>query len=137
MGRDISCSTTQEIKLVNAEQPMSWPTVVPLTERLGSTAGDGVHWTLEGEGDLNVNLVHLEPGSSIGTHCNHDVDVVLIVVEGSGKVRCDGLDQALADKVLAVIPKGVERSIRAGPDGLSYLTVHRRRDSLGITRRQE
>lgn len=116
---------------------MSWPTVVPLDERLGRDLGDGVQWTLEGDGDLNVNLVHLEPGSGIGNHRNRDVDVVLIVVAGSGEVRCDGIDHALVDHVLAVIPKGVERSIRSGPDGLSYLTVHGRRAPLGIARRQD
>lgn len=118
---------------MNTEQPISSPTVVPLDERLRTDPnGDGVHWTLEGDGDLNVNLVHLDPGSGVETHGNREVDVVVIVLEGNGRLCLDGTDHALAPNVLAVIPKGTERSISAGLDGLSYLTVHRRRAPLGI-----
>jgi len=108
-------------------------TVVRLDERLrADPSGSGVHWALEGDHDLNVNLVHLDSGSGIDTHDNRDVDVVMIVLEGSGRLCLDSTDHALAPHVLAVIPKGTERSISAGPDGLSYLTVHRRRAALGI-----
>jgi quercetin dioxygenase-like cupin family protein len=119
---------------VTTEKPISSAPVVPLDEILHADPnGDGVHWTLEADGDLNVNLVHLDPGSGVETHVNRELDVVVIVLEGNGRLRLDGTDHALAPHVLALMSKGTERSISAGPHGLSYLTVHRRRSPLGIT----
>jgi quercetin dioxygenase-like cupin family protein len=124
--------------VVNIEEPMSSERVFRLDDTLRTDLnGDGVHWTLEGDSDLNVNLVHLDPGSGVETHANREVDVVVIVVEGNGRLCLDGTDHALAPNVLAVIPKGIERSVSAGPDGLSYLTVHRRRAGLGIARSRD
>lgn len=53
--------------MVNIEEPMSSERVFRLDETLRTDLnGDGVHWTLEGDSDLNVNLVHLDPGSGVG-----------------------------------------------------------------------
>jgi len=119
---------------VNAGSSPSSAAVVPLAEILRiDPDGDGVHWTLEAPGDLNVNLVHLDAGSRVETHVNSDLDVVLIVLVGNGRLSVDGTDHVLAPHVLAFVGKGIERSISAGSHGLSYLTVHRRRSALGIT----
>ena len=97
-------------------------------------AGDGVHWSLDAEADLNVNLAHLGPGSRVAAHTNDECDVAVIVLAGSGRLRLDRSDHELAPHVLALAPRGIERSITAEPDGLTYLTVHRRRGPLGIAR---
>lgn len=100
--------------------------VVDLSDALLET-GDGVHWTLERHGDLNVNLVRLEPGHSVDEHVNHAVDVVLVVSAGAGHIWVDGVSTPLRAHVVADVPRGTARRIAAGPEGLSYLTVHRRR----------
>lgn len=100
-----------------------------------AASGDGVHWTLEPDGDLNANLVRLDPGRSIDEHGNDEVDVLLVVLAGTGHLLVGTQTVALAAHVLTLVPKGERRSIHAGADGLSYLTVHRRRGGLAITPR--
>ena len=59
-----------------------------------ATAGDraGVIRTLEGSGDLNanLNLVRFDAGGGVGEHVNDEVDVLFVVVVGSGFVSVDG-----------------------------------------------
>jgi quercetin dioxygenase-like cupin family protein len=110
---------------------------VRLLDRLAAAiGGSGVVWSAEDAGELNVNLVRLEPGASIDAHVNREVDVVIIVIDGMGRLEVGDLGQPLSGSVLAVVPKGARRSVRAGADGLAYVTVHRRRGPLGIGRRE-
>lgn len=113
------------------EDAVSVADLAPLLE----AAGDGVHWTLVPDGDLNANLVRLEPGHAIDEHANDEVDVLLVVLAGAGHVVVDDRSAPVAALVLAHVPKGASRSIHAGPEGLAYLTVHRRRGGVPITRR--
>ena len=96
-------------------------------------SGDGVRWSLQGGDDLNVNLAHLDPGSHVDSHTNYEVDVVVVVLDGDGRLSIDTTDHELAPHVLALAPRGTERSIGAGPSGLTYLTIHRRRGPLRVT----
>lgn len=110
------------------------PTVA-LDDVVGPSAvGDGVHWTLEEGEDLNANLVHLDPGSSVDAHVNGEVDVLFVVVAGTATLVLDDRELPLARHVLALAPKGARRSLRAGDGGVTYLTVHRRRGGLAIGR---
>jgi len=93
---------------------------------------DGVQWALEASDDLNANLVVLGAGGGIGEHVNDAVDVVLVVLAGSGRAIVDGEEVALAPHVVAHLPKGARRQVVAGAEGLRYLTVHRRRGPLAI-----
>lgn len=95
-------------------------------------AGDGVHWTLERDGDLNVNLVHLDPGHDVGAHVNDDVDVLLVGLDGTGEAEIDGRRHDLGPAVALHVPKGASRLVRAGALGFTYLTVHRRRQGPSI-----
>lgn len=97
--------------------------------------GNGVQWTLREPRDLNVNLVSLDPRSSVGEHNNVDVDVLLVVLSGSGELMIGAQVIDLKAHVAAHVPKTTRRSVRAGEDGVVYLTVHRRRSPLGVTRR--
>jgi quercetin dioxygenase-like cupin family protein len=100
---------------------------------LHGVTGDGVHWTLERPGDLHVNLVHLDAGHAVGGHTNDEVDVVIVVLAGRGRLTIDGRDIELAPHVVADVPRRSRRSIRAaGGEGLGYLSIHRRRGPLGI-----
>ena len=109
-----------------------------LSTVLRSAEGDGVHWTLETPGELNVNLVHLDPGHAIGEHVNDEVDVVIVVLAGRGELTVDGHGTELAPHVVASVPKGSRRGVRAAEgEGLDYLSIHRRRGALGITPRPD
>lgn len=96
---------------------------------------DGAVWSLPHDGDLDANLVKLAPGGEIASHRNDEVDVVLVVVSGSGNLVIDGEAHQLRPHRLARIGKGAERSLRAGPGGLLYLSLHRARSGLRISPR--
>ena len=96
----------------------------------------GARWTLAEPGrQLDANLIHLPPGQRIDTHTERDLDIVLVVVAGGGTVGTPDGPRPLADGNLVWLPHGSTRNITAGKDGLSYLTVHRRRPGLQIRTR--
>jgi len=106
----------------------------PVVVDLGSapTGSGGAVWSLPHGGDLDANLVRLDAGEGIGDHVNNDVDVLLFVQSGSGRLIIDGAATTLGADHLALIPRTTTRSIAAGPSGITYLSVHRRRGPLGI-----
>jgi quercetin dioxygenase-like cupin family protein len=101
-------------------------------------ATGGARWKLsEPARQLDANLVHLPPGQRIDTHTEPDLDVLLVVVGGAGTFGTPDDQQSLAEGNLVWLPHGSTRNIIAGADGLSYLTVHRRRAGLQIKRRSD
>lgn len=109
------------------------PTLVVVD--LGATDTRGQHgavWSLPHGGELDANLVHLDAGGVIGAHVNNEVDVAMSVMRGSGALIVDGMHHDLSVDVFASIPKGVQREIRASSDGITYLSIHRRRGPLAI-----
>ena len=108
------------------------PGVVDL-DALDRRGSDGVVWSLPQDGDLNANLVKLGAGAQIPAHDNDDVDVLLVVVAGSGVAVLDGAEHVLRPNRLLLLRKGTRRSLAAAPDAeLVYLTVHRARTGLRI-----
>jgi quercetin dioxygenase-like cupin family protein len=104
-----------------------------LSAVLRGAEGDGVHWALEASGELNVNLVHLDAGHAIGEHVNDEVDVVIVVLTGRGRLTVDGRTTDLTPHVVACVPRASHRIVSAaGGQGLDYLSIHRRRPPLGI-----
>jgi quercetin dioxygenase-like cupin family protein len=87
----------------------------------------GARWTLEGDGDLNANLVSFPPGDGVGEHVNEERDVLLVGVAGAGAVVVDGVEHRVLPGTLVLVPRGARRATRAGAERFSYLTVHRRR----------
>ncbi|MDG9705517.1 hypothetical protein [Streptomyces sp. DH37] len=94
----------------------------------------GALWRLAEPGrQLDANLVRLPPGAAVGEHAENDLDVLLLVVGGGGEIE-DGAGgrQTLAPKALVWLPRTSRRALRAGPEGLVYLTVHRRRPGMAV-----
>ncbi len=98
----------------------------------GRDSGPGVIWTLEESEDLNANLVRFPAGEGVGTHVNDEVDVVILGVSGTGVLRVEGEEHALAEGTLVVVPRGASRSTRSASDDFAYLTVHRRRGPVRL-----
>jgi len=96
--------------------------------------GSGVCWTLAAPSDLNVNVVRLEAGDEVGEHVNDDVDVVLVVLAGAGRLVVDGQVVALGPGAVVHIPRGASRRLQAA-SLLGYLSVHRRRAGIAVGRR--
>jgi quercetin dioxygenase-like cupin family protein len=93
----------------------------------------GALWQLAEQGrELDANLVRLPPGGEVGAHREDVLDVLLVVVAGSGRIEAGGVSTELTPTTVAWLPRTSRRALAAGPDGLVYLTVHRRRPGLTI-----
>ncbi|MBC3843472.1 hypothetical protein GXW82_34500 [Streptacidiphilus sp. 4-A2] len=126
---------TRETPLVLAQLP---ELVAAAAERQG-----GALWRLAEAGrQLDANLIRLAPGAQVAEHAEGTLDVLLVVVAGSGELGGGPLgvgrpgeatDRApLAPGTLVWLPRLSHRSLYAGPEGLVYLTAHQRRPGLSI-----
>jgi quercetin dioxygenase-like cupin family protein len=112
------------------------PRVLADTTALAGAAPDatGVIWKLQmRERDLDSNVISLAPGASIDAHAGPDIDVLIHVLAGSGRLSTELETLALRTGSLAWLPRRSRRQFTAGPDGLRYLTVHQRRQALTLT----
>ena len=113
------------------------PQVLGNTQDLVSGTPDeqdgGAVWKLRSSTrQLDSNVIRIQPDGRIDPHTGPDQDVLLHVLAGSGRVTFDGGVADLAVGSLAWLPRHSRRSIVAGPQGLSYLSVHTRRPGLSI-----
>ncbi|GAB3963568.1 cupin domain-containing protein [Streptomyces sparsus] len=93
----------------------------------------GALWRLSEPGrQLDANVVHIPPARRVDTHCEPDLDVLLLVVAGDGTLLSAEGPRALRQGSLAWLPHGSTRGLVAGELGLSYLTVHTRRPGMRI-----
>jgi quercetin dioxygenase-like cupin family protein len=93
------------------------------------TGGSGPLWGMQSD-ELNATLLVWPPGGGVAEHTNDQLEVVMVVLEGSARVRLDGSEHQLEANQLLVISRGRARAITAGPAGVRYLSVHRRRGPL-------
>ncbi len=98
-----------------------------------TAAPTGVVWKLaDADRQLDANVLNLSARQTIATHTEPDLDVLLMIVAGSGTITTDERRFALAPGELVWLPHGSTRSLTAGTYGLAYVTVHRRRPGLQI-----
>ncbi|HEY8473154.1 MAG TPA: DUF2249 domain-containing protein [Natronosporangium sp.] len=116
------------------------PRILANTAELAAGAGEadvtGAVWKLQlGERDLDANVIALPPGESIAAHDGPDLDVLVHVLAGAGRLTTERGVLDLEPGALVWLPRRARRQIDAGPAGLRYLTVHRRRQALVLTNR--
>jgi uncharacterized protein (DUF2249 family)/quercetin dioxygenase-like cupin family protein len=93
----------------------------------------GAVWKLEmNQRHLDSNIIHMQPNAQIDSHAGPDLDVMMHVLGGSGELAHERDRIALSAGTLIWLPRRSQRSITAGADGLTYLTVHQRRPGLSI-----
>ncbi|MGW6984752.1 hypothetical protein ACWGE1_35765 [Streptomyces sp. NPDC054932] len=108
---------------------------IAVAELVAAAADDqsGALWRLRGaDRQLDANLVRLLPGAEVALHTEAEVDVLLVVVAGGGSLTMDGGELEVGPGSLALLPRGAPRGLLAGPDGLAFLTAHRRRAGMRI-----
>lgn len=71
-------------------------------------------------------------GSTSTCMPNPDLDVLIVVMDGTGDLRAENLTMRLAAGLVAWLPRGSSRSLAAGARGLAYISVHRRRPGMQI-----
>lgn len=91
----------------------------------------GPIWGAE-SAELNATILEWAPGEGPPEHVNAERDVAVVVLAGSGELQLDGAVHVLAAGEATIVPKGTTRRIVAGPEGIRYATVHRRREGLQI-----
>jgi uncharacterized protein (DUF2249 family) len=94
----------------------------------------GAIWKLQmRERDLDSNIIRLPPTGTIGLQSGPDLDVLVHVLTGTGHLATELGTISLIAGSLLWLPRRSCRQFTAGPDGLTYLTVHQRRQSLTLT----
>jgi quercetin dioxygenase-like cupin family protein len=93
----------------------------------------GPVWGAESS-DLNATLLEWPPGSGPGEHVNEQLDVLYVVLGGSATLTVDGEARELRAGEARIVDKGARRALVAGPDGVRYLTAHKRRGGLELKR---
>jgi quercetin dioxygenase-like cupin family protein len=117
------------------EDTTAAPRILARTDQLTTTTGDGntngAIWKLqEDRRDLDSNIIALAPEGTIDAHTGPDLDVLIHVLAGSGKLTTELDTLELTPGALVWLPRRSRREFTAGPDGLRYLTVHQRRHAL-------
>ena len=105
---------------------MARPPTEPVVADLLAPSGRGAAWSAT-SADLNLNVVVWPPGGGVDAHVNAERDVLWVVLEGSGEVTIDGAVHGVCAGWGALVPAGAERALRAGPEGIRYVSAHRRR----------
>ena len=85
--------------------------MIDIATVLCQTGNDGPMWSVNSD-QLNVNLLRLPSGDGVAEHTNHEVDVVLVIFEGSGDLTVDGVAYPLIPGRVFVVPRGATRAIR-------------------------
>lgn len=110
------------------------PRVLVNTATLAAEAAPdvtGAGWKLDArERDLDSNVIILPPGETIDAHAGPDLDVLIHVLAGGGQLETELTTIDLEPGALLWMPRRSQRKFTAGVDGLSYLTVHQRRQAL-------
>ncbi|EUA09463.1 cupin domain protein [Mycobacterium kansasii 732] len=97
------------------------------------TGVTGAVWKLEvRDRDLDSNIVALPHDGGIGMHTGPDLDVLIHVLSGSGRLSTEEGTINLHPGALLWLPRRSRRQFTAGPEGLRYLTVHQRRQALAL-----
>ena len=97
---------------------------------LTAASGDaGPLWGMQSD-DLNATLLAWPGGGGVAEHVNDQLDVLMVVLDGSASVTLDGSAHLLSAGHVLLIPRGSARAVEAGSEGVRYLSVHRRRGPL-------
>jgi quercetin dioxygenase-like cupin family protein len=103
--------------------------VIDIAASLRQATSDGPIRSVNSE-QLNVNLLRLPTGDGVAEHVNTEVDVVLVIFEGSGALTVDGVTDPVGPGHVLIVPRGATRAMRCTAGPLIYLTCHRRRAGL-------
>ena len=98
--------------------------------------GIGPLWGIA-SAELNATLLSWPPGHEVAGDDPSELDVLLVVLEGGGTALVDGQEHRLVAGSALLVERGRRRALRAGGDGIRYLSVHRRRGPLQVAPRAE
>lgn len=80
--------------------------------------------------ELHMNVLVLRADEQIDKHVNQVLDVIVTCLRGSGTITIDQQQTDVESGSIVLIRQGSERVIQAGPNGMIYTTVHRKRGGI-------
>lgn len=115
-------------------------TAVPWILTDTTTTGEGVEpdpagavWKLEVQSrEIDADITSLSAGQDTGMHVGPEIDALIHVLSGSGRLTTELGTIDLTSGALLWMPKRSRRQFTAGPDGLRYLTIHQKRQFLNL-----
>ena len=120
-------------KLASTALPRIVADTTALLAGTDSTTGGSI-WQLEpGARDQDSNIIALPANDEIGMHVGPNLDVLILVLQGSGQLHTERNVIELEQGQLLWLPRNAHRRFVAGTDGLRYFTVHHRKPTLNIT----
>ncbi|MFB9830790.1 DUF2249 domain-containing protein [Actinoallomurus acaciae] len=118
-------------KLTSTPLPRILADTADLAAHTGEADVTGAVWKLQArDRDLDSNIIALPAGGTIEAHTGPDLDVLIHVLAGGGRLATERGELDLTAGALVWLPRRSQRRFTAGPEGLRYLTVHQRRQSL-------
>jgi uncharacterized protein (DUF2249 family)/quercetin dioxygenase-like cupin family protein len=118
-------------KLAATPLPRVLVDTAQLAADVGESGVSGAVWKLDqADRDLDSNLIALPPDGRIDAHIGPELDVLIHVLAGRGRLTTEVDEIALEPGVLLWLPRRSRREFIAGPEGLRYLTVHQKRRAL-------
>lgn len=121
---------------MDAESTARTPRIVG--DAFAATGAPGSVWKLDpAERGLDANVIALPAGDEIQTHVGPALDVLIVVLEGSGTLETEADAVALAPGGIVWLPAHSRRRFVAGAEGLRYFSVHARKPGLSIRSRGE
>jgi uncharacterized protein (DUF2249 family) len=115
-------------------------TAVPWILTDTATTGEGVEadpagvvWKLDVQSrEIDADVTSLSAGQDTGMHVGPEIDALIHVLSGSGRLTTELGTIELAAGALLWMPKRSRRQFVAGADGLRYLTIHQKRQFLNL-----
>lgn len=102
-------------------------------DALGASGPAGSVWRLDpAERGLDANVIVLPAGDEIRSHTGPELDVLIVVLAGSGILETEADAVALEPGGIIWLPARSQRRFVAGDEGLRYFSVHGRKPGLGI-----
>lgn len=131
LARDTHNWRIRITKLTSTPLPRILASTTALAAEADEPLVSGAVWKLEvRDRDLDSNIIAIPPDGVIDAHAGPDLDVLIHVLGGSGTLTSERGTLSLEPGVLVWLPRRSMRQLSAGPSGLRYLTVHRRRQAL-------
>jgi quercetin dioxygenase-like cupin family protein len=74
-------------------------------------------------GAFSSHLVRVDPGCALSPHRHPDQDEQHFVLKGAGRLVLDGATRDYVPGTIAVMPRGQEHAVTAGPEGILLLAT--------------
>lgn len=133
----VSADDGEHLVRITKHASTALPRVVADTTTLLQATGPktgGSIWQLEpGARDLDANIIALPANDEIGLHIGPNLDVLILVLQGSGELHTEVSMIPLVQGQILWLPRNAQRRFVAGPNGVQYFTVHHRKPTLNIT----